>query len=900
MLKKIFFAFTLTILCKPAIAQDAALTNFLQRFDQESTKHAQEKVYLHLDKPYYVAGEDIWFKAYVVNAKTGQLSTISGLLYVELVEQQGSTVQQLKLPIKNGIAWGDFKLPYSIREGSYRVRSYTQWMRNAGENFFFNQKIEVINPQENVMLGSIEKIDTSPESPSNTRIKIKFADLKNSPCTNCAVEYKIKQGESQVHSGKGITNSDAILTIDIPKKLQSELILASITLPSKQVANARIPFQLSDEKLDIQFFPEGGTMMMNVPNRIAVKAIASNGKGSFISGTVENHLGTQVADFKTNHLGMGSFYVTPAKDAGYRAIINHGNRTDTLPLPAASGSRTALAVDNLDSLKMRIRIYSSADLADEDKYLLVHQNGLVYYQIKVPPLNGTPATLTIPKDSLPNGIVQVSLLSNHFIPLNERIVFIDNTGNKKVALSIGNINPSYQKKENVDLSVLATNQERPANGSFSVSVASLSVSDGQNLQDNILTGLLLTSEIAGNVETPGYYFLKNDQNTRYDLDNLLLSQGWRRINWKKIQTDTGSMAYPPEKTLRVTGKAVRSGKPLANYSISLISVNNGFFATDTLTDANGRFTFDNLDFWGAQKFMVQTSEEKDRASVDIIIDPILGQDKRIEAVPYTSISAPLKNNTSQYTDNTPPEIDPQKNNIKRDLRPDVIQLKEVSIEKKQPISKSSKPTYASSNIIGPGNADAVFTSEDLKHSMSLIQFLQGKVASVHFRQGKAYSRGSREPMAVILDNVYLGDSEYSSSSLDDVSIDNIETVEILKSMANSSVYGALGGAGVIVLTSKKGGIVHQDSPPLPGLVNYSTEGYSVSREFYIPKYDVKPDNKPDGRTTVFWEPNLITDKDGRAKISYLNTDTPGTYRIIIEGIDVNGNLARKVLTYEVK
>lgn len=898
MLKKVFFAFMLIGLCKSAIAQDIPLTNFLQKLDQQSTKDAQEKIYLHLDKPYYVAGEDIWFKAYVVNTKTGQLSTISGLLYVELIDQQGSTTQQLKLPVKNGITWGDFKLPYSLREGSYKIRSYTQWMRNAGEDFFFNQRIEIINPQENVMLGSIEKISISPENPLKTRIKIKFADLKNSPCSGCAVEYEVKQGESQILRGKGVTDSEAILTIDVPTKsrqgLTNGLILASVTLSGKQVANAKIPFRFSDEKLDIQFFPEGGTSMINVPNRIAVKAIANNGKGLFISGIIENGLGTQVADFKTNHLGMGSFYITPAKGASYRAIINHGNSTDTLSLPVASESGTTLAVDNLDSLKMRIRIYSSADLRDENKYLLVHQNGLVYYQIKVPPLNGTPAMLTIAKDSLPNGIVQVSLLSHRFIPLNERIVFIDNTKGKKVALSITNINNIYHKRENVDFSVLATNQEKPTNGSFSVSVVNLSASNDQNFGTSILTDLLLTSEVAGNVETPGYYFQKNDSNTRYDLDNLLLSQGWRKINWKKIQTDTSSLTYLPEKTLQIIGKATKSGKPLANYRINLISINNGFFATDTLTDANGKFTFDNLDFWGTQKFMIQTSEEKDRASVDIIIDPIFGQDRKMEAASHT-------NNVLPYGDSALEDADLQRNIIKRDLRPDVIQLKEVKIEKKrQPIPKSSRPTYASSNIIGPGNADAVFTSEDLKHSSSLIQFLQGKVASVHFKEGKAYARGSKDPMTVMLDNVVFNDSERLQTSLDDIFIDNIETVEILKSMANSSVYGALGGNGVIVLTSKKGGPVHRESPPLPGLVNHSTEGYAMSREFYVPKYDVKSDSRPDDRTTVFWEPNLVTDKDGKAKISYLNTDMPGTYRIVIEGIDANGSLARKVLTYEVK
>ena len=84
-------------------------------------KHPQEKVHLHLDKPYYAIGDDIWFKGYVINTEDGAPSHISASLYVELINESDSITQQLKLPLAGGVTWGDFKLPDTLAEGNYRI-----------------------------------------------------------------------------------------------------------------------------------------------------------------------------------------------------------------------------------------------------------------------------------------------------------------------------------------------------------------------------------------------------------------------------------------------------------------------------------------------------------------------------------------------------------------------------------------------------------------------------------------------------------------------------------------------------------------------------------------------------------------------------------------------------------
>ena len=104
-----------------------------------------EKVYLHLDKPYYAAGDDIWFKAYVTSGNKHELSSISGILNVELINYSDSIIQYIKLPLINGLTWGDFKLPDSLKAGNYRIRAYTNWMRNAGIEYFYDKTISIDN-----------------------------------------------------------------------------------------------------------------------------------------------------------------------------------------------------------------------------------------------------------------------------------------------------------------------------------------------------------------------------------------------------------------------------------------------------------------------------------------------------------------------------------------------------------------------------------------------------------------------------------------------------------------------------------------------------------------------------------------------------------------------------------
>jgi hypothetical protein len=102
-----------------------------------------EKVYLHTDRDLYASGEDIWFKAYLVNARNNYLTNNSSNLYVELISPDNEIIDREVIRLNAGVGNGDFKLKDSIPEGKYQIRAYTKWMLNFGDLFVYNREIQI-------------------------------------------------------------------------------------------------------------------------------------------------------------------------------------------------------------------------------------------------------------------------------------------------------------------------------------------------------------------------------------------------------------------------------------------------------------------------------------------------------------------------------------------------------------------------------------------------------------------------------------------------------------------------------------------------------------------------------------------------------------------------------------
>lgn len=890
-MKRILYIFSLfSLLSSAFVAQDDPFTALLKKLEEFTKKYPQEKVYLHLDKPYYAVGDDIWFKAYVVDAKTSFASTLSHILYVELINEKDSITKQIKLPLQSGITWGDFKLSDTLSEGNYRIRAYTQWMRNVGPNFFFDKTIKIGNSWANDVFTTSTSQVLIENNAELIKNKINFLDKSGKPYANAAVSYEVELNDKNISRGKVITNANGDVEFTYANnQLNSNKhgeIKATITLPNKQKITKVIPIKYTTQSIDIQFLPEGGGLVENLPSKVAIKATGGTGLGENIIGRVVDNEQTEILKFETKYLGMGTFILNPLPGKTYKAIVKLSDGGEkVIQLPKAESSGYVLNVNNTDSAKMTIKVMLSADLIGKGNLNLVAQhNGEIYFNTTIPSEKQLVA-LSVPKMSLPSGIIQITLFSPTHQPVAERLAFVNNPSTK-INLTVENLKPTYSTRENVELQLTAFANNKPIQGSFSIAVTNASVvtPDLEN-ESNILTNLLLTSDLVGFIEKPNLYFLNEDLETRQRLDHVLLTQGWRKINWKSIfNDDPNKIAFPAEKSMKISGKITRAGKPVASGKVSLFSNSGGLFVVDTLSDANGNFNFDEMSFGDSTSFIVQARTSKEKKNIQIDLDRIPNQ--LVTSNKNTGdIEVNVNTKLMPYLTNSDKYFDEQ---LKRGFLNRTVMLKEVKIIEKKSLSPNSR------NLNGPGRADQVITAKELENSFSLSMFLQARAPGVSVRGGLAVSNRNSGQMAIVLDGMKMS----NDFLLDDINVYDIESVEILRSIGNTTIYGMDGLNGVIVITTKIGAGTSNNYPGYtPGIITYLPKGYYAVRQFYSPKYDVQPDNKPDYRTTVYWNPHLVTDPSGETKFNYFNTDQSGNYRVVIEGIDAEGNLARKVFTY---
>jgi len=872
---------------------DDPFTQIIKKLDEYTTKYQQEKVYLHLDKPYYAIGDDIWLKAYIVNSKTQAPSNISKILYVELINEKDSLKKLVKLPVMGGVTWGDFKLTDSLGEGNYRIRAYTNYMRNFGTDFFYDKTIKIGNGWANKVFTSTNYAYTKENNTEKVTATIHFEDKNGVAYKENEVSYDAQLDFRSIAKGRTKTDlkGDAVISFTNNQSFLNKKgkIVATITLDNKQKIVKSIPITATSNDVDVQFLPEGGTLVEELPQKIAIKAVNGSGTGENISGKIVDESGAEVVKIETTYLGMGNFTLNSQPGKTYTAKINFkdGSVKD-FKLPLAQKSGYALSINNLDTGKVVVKLMASKSLTNGDELRIVAQQaGNVYYVSKAK-VDKQVLLATIPKSKLPSGIVQFTLFSSTNQPLAERLIFNKN----KIDVIDINLNSSGQSASKKGLSSFAfdaSGNQKPTIGSFSVSVTNASkVTPDEDNESNIYANLWLTSDLAGYVEKPNHYFLNDDSKTARELDNLLLTQGWRRFLWKNVISGAGpALTFKAEQSTSISGTVTKGGKPVPNGKVMLMSTKGGFFVIDTVTNADGKFNFDNLMFSDSTKFLVQARTKADRKFVEISIDAVPNQ-----IVTKNKNSADIDVNVNNSLMKYIKESDNYFNEMTRlGLLERTIKLDEVVVTEKRNVAKNS------SNLNGAGNADYILTEKDLSNCVQLSQCLNGRIPFVMFRGGIPYStRSPNTPMTVIVDGMQV-EPEF----LDNLNATDIETIEVLRTIGNTAIYGGRGEGGVLVITTKRGGGTTSYNNYAPGVVVVNQKGFSVSRDFYAPKYDAQTTNsKGDYRSTIYWNPQVVAPENGKAKFDFYNADEPGTYRIVIEGINVEGHLARKVYTYDVK
>jgi len=898
LIASVFFIGALTF---SFINDDDPFNLILKKLEEYNKNSQQEKVYLQLDKPYYAVGDLISFKAYLINTVTAEPSNISKVLYAELISED-SVVRKLSIPLSAGIGWGEFSLNESLPEGNYRIRAYTNWMRNASASFFYDKTLKIGNSWTNSVYTKATFTYNKDAGGQKVNVKIRYADKNKIAYISNEVNYKVEINGKQILVDRGKTNSSGELSFSFINKnplLAQGKITTSLIVKDNEEVTKVIPIKATSKNINIQFLPEGGNFIENMPNKVAVKAINENGTGEDISISIKDRQGNELTTLKTQHLGMGSFILTPQTDNQYTAHVIFADGSDkNIELPKAQKSGYILSANNIDSSKIAIKILLSEDLVNKGNLKLIAQhNNQVYYSIK-PSSQKQLISTSISTEKLPPGIIHLTLFSADNIPVAERLVFVSNRNNQ-LDIDLENPITKSTKTAKVSTQFKASKNGVPVKGSFSVAVNNISkVTPDELNESNILTSFLLTSDLTGYIEKPNYYFLKNNAETRDNLDLLMLTQGWGRFVWKEfLENKAIPITYQPEKSLSISGTVTTlTGKPIPNAKVFLFASSGKIFAIDTLADDKGHFNFDNMFFADSTKFMVKAEAKDYKRNISIKMDqqtaPMLTSNKNegdIEINVNESIMDYLNKNDSYLNEMTRLGIIKKSINLKTI---DIVASKKLAVE--------------TANLNGTGIADAIITDEDLKNSFSIKQYLDGRYAGIKIMDDQAYlTRSStmvttsytaedqtETPMQIYIDGAETKDE----TVLANMPVSDVQSIEVLKSVAYTFVYGT--NSGVILITTKTGKQKKPEDIYVPGILAYKPNGYYFSKEFYMPKYPAT-NQINDYRSTIFWKPNMVSDKDGKANFEYFNANENGKYRVIIEGIDTYGNLAHKVYTYDV-
>ena len=846
--------------------QDTIIANFslMERIPKE-------KLYLHLDKPFYGAGEKIWFKGYLVNAITHQDNAQSNFIITELINRSDSIVERKKIRRDSLGFHNAFTLPATLPAGDYYLRGYSNWMLNEDPDFFFSRNIKIGNSIDNTIVSSIEY---QQEDDTHYTAKIKFTSNVQAVFENTTIKYLYLENGKIKNKGKKKTDENGWISISLPDLKSPVARRIEVEFDDPQYIYKRtfhLPVFTND--FDVKFFPEGGALI-NIPHQnVAFKAQGADGFSKEIEGFLFNSKGDTLTNFRSEHNGMGIFTMNPVNNETYYVTVRTNDSiTKRFDLPAIEPKGISIAMSHY---KQEIRYEIQKTEATEwpqKLFLLAHTRGKLAILQPINPKR----TFGKMNDSLfTEGITHFMLIDEQGNALSERLIFVPD--HKPNQWQITTDQPTYGKREKVSLQIAAKDSEgNPVEGTFSVSITDRKSIQPDSLADNILSNLLLTSDLKGYVEDPAFYFLNQDARTLRSIDYLMMTHGWRRHKMENVlRTPSLNFTNYIEKGQTISGRIMGFfGANVKKGPICVLAPKYNIIAT-TETDEKGQFIV-NTSFRDSTTFLVQARTKKGFAGVDILMDP--------PQYPVATHKAPYFNGATTFMEDYLMNTRDQYY-MEGGMR--VYNLKEVTVT-----AKRERP---SSKSIYTGGINTYTVEEDRLQGYGQTAFdAASRLPSVTITNGsEIHIRNNSEPAIIVIDDIVYEDA---SDILKDIQVSDMSSISLLRG-ADAVILGPRASGGAVVITLKDPR--NLPARPAQGIITYTPLRYSESVEFYHPTYDTpekKNAQRSDFRSTVYWNPELRLDAEGKATIEYYTPDSTAPEDIIIEGVDKNGKVCRILQT----
>lgn len=745
-----------------------------------------EKVYLHLDRESYVAGETIWFKAYLSSDYLPD--TISTNLYVELVNPELSVISKSTSPVLIAVSNGQLELPDSLRTGTYTIRAFTPYMFKQSPDFIFKKSIVI---------------------------------------------YGRKQAENTAAETNGIR---------------------------------------------LEFFPEGGNLLLGKNNTVAFKATGQNGLPVKVNGSIKNSKGEEVTTFTEYHDGMGLFELSPV--AGEKYVATIGAEKFPLPDPVAKGIAITILPHPQGNF---FEIHQNPADADFTAGYMIGQmqHQVVFRQEFKKPAEQLQGVINT--QHLRSGILQITVFNNKGMPLAERLCFVNNKEYQQPAELIEDtVNVSPRMKNKFRISLKDTVQ-----GNLSVSIVDAEYEPAQR-NENIFTSLLLTSDIKGYVHNPAYYFSSVDDSVTTAADLLMMTNGWRRFSWKELpHQSTLQIKTPAYITLDGRATLRSTNRPFSDKALLLmitgINIKKSRSTQMLQTDKDGNFKIDSMLFFDKNRLLFSDVRGKKSQYIDITMNG----DSLNKAYLLPGFAG-LPNRLAAASQ---PRWQMDYDAI---LKANGVMLEGVTVkvQKKSPAQLVDE-RYTTGMFSGDAvkSIDLVNSDEALTYQ-NIFDYLQNRVNGLQvvsdgaeytiiYRQGPSISSMGNIPMTIFLDEI-----ETDASVISTIPANQVALVKVY-----SSFVGSWGNApgGVLSIYTKKGED-YGKSGSYANMVVYN--GYTVSKQFYAPDYSVnKETDKADNRITLDWRPSIFVNSiNPKIPLSFYNNDRTKKFKVVVEGMTTSGKL----------
>lgn len=538
------------------------LDNLVLRSVAIETLFPEERVYLHFDNTAYYLTETIWFKAYVMSGSENTPTTMSRVLYVELVAPEGYVVETKKYKIEeNGCCNGEFELSPLLLSGYYEIRAYTRYMLNRGKEAIFSRVFPIF-----------DKVNAD---------NWEFKNLLD------------RRRGFLIGENKKSKNNDVEENIEW--------------------VNSNVP------KNNVIFYPEGGHLVDGIESRVAFEVFAADGINSNRSITILAD-GKEVLKATPTHFGKGSFTFTPYKGVKYSAELQDGKKSISFNLPEVMDEGAILKLDESNDY-IHVNIDNNLQQESELGCAILHRGKILFYERYN--ANKRNMLFAIDKNTLKEGVNRAVLFIDDSIPLAERLFFVTHEkpqdgDNSRVRLTVKSNgytprNLSLQPHEKIKLTIGREDGKPLDGGNYSISVSDSSYRQTTSYDYNIYTYMLLGSELKGYIPEASRYFDPANRERNKELDLIMLTHGWSSYDWHRLTTQSFKLDEPIERGIVIKGSLVKKSSSqklgrMNHWNISAgpkTMVNLLIPYSDTvatrysfLTDYNGEFRVTTNDFTG--------------------------------------------------------------------------------------------------------------------------------------------------------------------------------------------------------------------------------------------------------------------------------------------------------------